>query len=598
MRDGMIRVCTLDELKARGRMVAGGARPPVLVVDHDGKVQALDNRCPHLGFPLHRGSIEDGILTCHWHHARFDLASGCTFDLWADDVPCCRVEVRGGEVWVEPEAQYADEAAHWRRRLGDGMAHNLGLVIAKSVLGLRKAGVDETELVREAALFGARNRDGWGTGLTVLTALANLTPKLSEEETYLALYKGIRRVASDCAGEAPRRPREKLGQHAPPYPTLKRWLKHWTLVRHRDGAERTLLTAISSGASPGRLADLLLSAVTDRYYADGGHALDVINKAFECLDVIGWDHAADILPTVVRQMVTAEGREESNSWRHPVDLVPLLEAAFADLPALIEGRRARPHPWAEHRALAQDILADDPAAIIEALKTAVRESARGADLGRSLAYAAALRVARFGTANEISDWNSAHHSFTYCNALHQLLKRLDHEEDGTDDADSLRGVFHGAMALYVNRFLNVPPAPLPGERGEALDDLPGDADELCRRLLDVMDRQSQVEGAARVVARYLELEHPPAPLIATLARALLREDAGFHAYQMLEAGVRQFREWEGGECGRHVLVADARFLAAHSPTERSQLQTASTARRLHRGGKVYEDDPAEAARAP
>jgi nitrite reductase/ring-hydroxylating ferredoxin subunit len=47
----------------------------------------LDNRFPHMGFPLERGGVEDGILTCHWHHARFELASGCTFDLWADDVP-------------------------------------------------------------------------------------------------------------------------------------------------------------------------------------------------------------------------------------------------------------------------------------------------------------------------------------------------------------------------------------------------------------------------------------------------------------------------------------------------------------------------------
>jgi hypothetical protein len=38
----------------------------------------------------------------------------------------------------------------------------------------------------------------------------------------------------------------------------------------------------------------------------------------------------------------------------------------------------------------------------------------------ALAYAPALRVARFGTANEHSDWE-AHHTLTYCNALHQLL---------------------------------------------------------------------------------------------------------------------------------------------------------------------------------
>ena len=84
---------TLDELKRNGRLVVRGSHRPVLLI-HDGdRVYALDNRCPHMGFPLERGSVEDGILTCHWHHARFDLASGCTFDLWADDVPTCPVEI-------------------------------------------------------------------------------------------------------------------------------------------------------------------------------------------------------------------------------------------------------------------------------------------------------------------------------------------------------------------------------------------------------------------------------------------------------------------------------------------------------------------------
>ena len=91
-----VRVGTLEELQAKGRIVVRGRHRPVLVVCDRG-VFALDNRCPHMGFPLDRGSVEDGILTCHWHHARFDLASGCTFDLWADDVPTCPVEVRDGE---------------------------------------------------------------------------------------------------------------------------------------------------------------------------------------------------------------------------------------------------------------------------------------------------------------------------------------------------------------------------------------------------------------------------------------------------------------------------------------------------------------------
>jgi hypothetical protein len=75
---------------------------------------------------------------------------------------------------------------------------------------------------------------------------------------------------------------------------------------------------------------------------------------------------------------------------------------------------------------------------------------------------------------------------------------------------------------------------------------------------------------------------------STLAHALLREDAGFHAYQMLEAGVRQFGEWGYSDRGRHILVAVARYLAAHSPTERSAFQTADIAQRLLRGGELHQ----------
>jgi nitrite reductase/ring-hydroxylating ferredoxin subunit len=577
---------SLEELKAKGRLVVHGRHRPILVIYDRGRVFALDNRCPHMGFPLERGSVTDGILTCHWHHARFDLESGCTFDLWADDVPICPVEVRNGDVWVKTTFSHADPAAHLRQRLEDGLAHDLGLVIAKAVHGQLADEVPQADIVRQVALFGAQNRDGWGVGLTILTALANLLPVMQEEEAYLALFHGARHVAADCDGEAPRRERAPLGGRPDPA-TLKRWLRRWTNVRHREAAERTLLTAIAAGASPAVLADALLAAETERAFADTGHSLDFINKAFECLDLIGWEHAAAVLPTVVGQMVAARGAEESTDWRQPVDLVALCEEAASQLLELFAAGHGV-HSWSDHAALARALLGDDPARIVDALKVAIRAGAAPADLSRSLAYGAALRVARFGNANEHADWETAHHVFTYANAVHQMLKRI-----GTANTDghvtAVRGVLHGAMALYLARYLNVPPARIPGESREQLDDLPADADTIRAALLNAFDRQRQVDLAARLVARHLTLGHSPQVLIATLARAVLREDAGFHAYQMLEAGVRQFTAWGNTDEGRHILIAVVRYLAAHSPTERAALQTADMARRLMRDGELHQE---------
>ena len=80
------------------------------------------------------------------------------------------------------------------------------------------------------------------------------------------------------------------------------------------------------------------------------------------------------------------------------------------------------------------------------------------ELARSLVIAACRRIVHFHTSNEFSDWLAVLHTFTYSNALCQALKR-------TANAEIVRGVFHGAMRVYLDRFLNVPPAQASCTRG-------------------------------------------------------------------------------------------------------------------------------------
>ncbi len=454
-----------------------------------------------------------------------------------------------------------------------------------------EADVPPAEILAIGGRFGATyRRGGWAAGLTIHAAMGNLLAKLHPEDQALALYHGLVNVASDCAGQPPRFALDPLPTRDIP-PTadrLQRWFRRFIDVRDADGAERALLTAIASDMTPSALADVLASAATDHFFLDGGHTLDFVNKACELLDMIGWQEATTILPSLVPGLAMARRSEELNSWRHPVDLVALLEPEFARLPDLFAAAGGDP-AWRASDALTATLLGDDPAAIVAALSAALAAGASLTAVSQAVCYAAALRVARFHTSNEFSDWITVLHTFTHANAVHQLLRR-------SPSPELLRGVYHAAMRLYLDRFLNMPAARLPEERPGKLATLPTDAGALLVALRDLLDREQQIDTAGLIVHRYLSLDYDPDPLLAELGHLLLREDGEFHSYQMLEAGVALHSELtsEDPVAADRVLVAVARYLAAHAPTSRAMLQTAKTARRLRRGEDLAAESAEEA----
>ena len=572
-----IRVGSIDELKAGGCRVVTGGGHAIAVFHHDGRVYAVDNRCPHMGFPLDRGSVKDGILTCHWHNARFDLASGGTFNPFADDVRSFPVTVVDGQVWVNPRPAQRDEVQHWSGRLRDGMEHNIRLVTAKSVLGLHAAGADYRRPLRIGADFGTTyTAAGWGAAMTILTSTANILPHLDADDRPVALYQGLLHVARECAGRPPRFVVEPLPTGETRPEVFKQWFRDFIDVRAEDAAERCLRTAIELGLPPRHIADMIFAASTDHIYPDAGHTLDFANKAFELLDHIGWEQASQTLTSLVHGMARARRSHELSAWRHPIDLASLVWQARDELPALLEqGRQAG--GWDDEDTLAREMLGESPVDILDAIKTAIKAGATAAQLGSAVAYAAFLRMAHFHISNEFGDWDTVHNTLTAANAIHRALQRAPSPE-------LLRGVFDVAMSIYLDRFLNMPAQRIP-ETGRD----PADGAQLLAEIRERMDVRQQVEEVSHLVSGYLTGGCEPDALVAALGRAMLNEDAGFHSFQIVDAGFSQYQQRRGTESGRHVLIGMARYLAAHAPTSRAVGQTYQIALRLHRGEEIFRE---------
>ncbi len=100
--EGYIKVGTMDRLRLRGCLPLREIEPPIAVFYHQGQLHAVGNRCPHSGYALETGTIRDGILTCAWHQAHFDLSDGTCPDGFTDDIDTFLVTVVDDEVWVNP----------------------------------------------------------------------------------------------------------------------------------------------------------------------------------------------------------------------------------------------------------------------------------------------------------------------------------------------------------------------------------------------------------------------------------------------------------------------------------------------------------------
>jgi nitrite reductase/ring-hydroxylating ferredoxin subunit len=640
-----VEVASLADLASEGQAVVSEGGHAIALFHYGGEVYAVDNRCPHMGFPLTRGSIDDGVLTCHWHHARFELAEGDTFDIWADDVQTFPVEVRDDAVYLDPDPEPdVPPAIRWRNRLADGLQENLSLVLAKSVLGLHKhagngsgtasrassedgggagAGGDirgdgnEAEedsafrtTIETAVNFGTRYRDsGWGRGLTTLGCTASLYHQVGERDKRRALFMGARDVAADCADEPPRFQQYAFDNRDVSKERLKEWFRDNCEVRDADGAERVLLTAIATLPRED-VAEMLFAAATDHLYMNASHTLDFINTAFETLEHIGWDseahsasdrasgeqrepradHADAVLASTVNQLTDATRSEELSSWRQPVDIADLCFDAADRLPDLVTAGEGE--TWNEPSSFVETLLGDDPEAIIDALTRAIAAGASTTELADAVGRAATRRVAYFATNNEFSDWNTVHHTFTYANAVHRATAK-------TDATELYRGCFDGAMSVYLDRFLNSPRAPLPD---------PGDSDRdpvaIRAELLDTFDEQGRVNRAATLVSEHFDVCESidsqarrassdvaggdPADLKRTLGRGLVREDAGFHTIQNVEAAFQRFDAVDDPLEKRLALMAPARYMAAHFPTRRETEQTFSIATRLQQGERLHE----------
>ncbi len=96
------RVAKLSEIPAGGAIAVRVGEREIGLYRLGDRVYAMDNACPHAGFPLHEGVLDGHVIICAGHGWEYDLETGLPPGV-RDDDPLCRyaVEIRGDEVFLD-----------------------------------------------------------------------------------------------------------------------------------------------------------------------------------------------------------------------------------------------------------------------------------------------------------------------------------------------------------------------------------------------------------------------------------------------------------------------------------------------------------------
>ena len=545
-----------------------------------GRFHAVDNRCPHMGYPMSKGSIRDGVLICHWHHWEFDLNTGGCFLTSGDDLKTFPVEERDGCLYVGLAADEREAAARrlidrGKKGLEQGLKDRSSFLIAKAVTALGQAGAEPREIIQQGLYYGAhKTSEGWSSGVTILTLAANLWEDIDPGDRNLFLVHGLSQIANRTSGSSRRQrfPFPRAGSD-PELGTMRRWFRRYVDQRDRGPAERILLTLHDRGHPAEVLADLVFTTATDFYFTGDGHALDFANKMFEALDYVEWEGAHEILRPIVVDLVGRTRHEETSRWS---DSVPVLEETFSRLDDI----------WRENQeneadldisAFAQVMLGDDFEPVLAGIEARLRAGVDPRDLCRAMTYAGAIRVARFHLKNE-GDWHDVANIYSYAHGLYRAFHL-------TPGKELLRGIFHGAVYLTYLRWLNMPAARLP-RPGQRLDESFDGPEAMLERLQEFADFQKVFEAEV-LVNQYLEEGHDLTRLRHTLAHVLLREDAELHMFQVLEVAFRHFDLSGDEEEKRMHMLAATRYITAQK-LMKGILWSTENAERLQRGELLSE----------
>ena len=384
------------------------------------EVYAVDDQCPHEGYPLSRGSLMGQTLTCCWHNYKFDLRSGHCLR-GDEDVRSHPTRIRHGFV----EIQVLDEPLHVssaRYMSSLGAALHKGRVgqVARDLVRLLFLGVKPETLAFFAARYDAEHAEYGSThALPLAVDVLSIARRYPGTQAALPLMQAFELVAESCT----RAPKRQESGHIVPVasPTVAAF-ELAVEKEEIENAQGILRAALTSGM-PRKTIESWFLALCARHFLGFGHALIYTVKAFDLLAIVGWEHALGLLPGLLVKTIQQTREDLLPEWRwfreRLAEIRPNLENA---------GDCFRSPIGAVEVSLVDLVLDGSRHEAFDAVGHALFTGVHPETILNALSVAASTRILHFDVfidhdSRVQEGWLDVTHLLTFINAVRHALRR-------------------------------------------------------------------------------------------------------------------------------------------------------------------------------
>ncbi len=569
-QSNFVKVANLSELaegKPKAVKVEGQS---VALFQHNGCVYATDNQCPHMGYPLTRGRVRNGVLTCDWHGWSYDMAGGGCFTGGCDDLATFPVDVRNGSIYIDVgSGGKKRDDAHFLL-LKEGMLSADNWTLSKAVAIMLAKGVSEEEtlnlLVRHMGRHIATEREG-GDGGRQLALMINgvkVARQYDPDDRLIPLMM----AAQGASGRAGDRPAVQPLPHPVSWEKLEKWIRVFSADRESEGIEKCLITARRLGGHDDQIIPLLYECAVEPFFL--GHTDNLLHLGYltELLEEFGWEVAEELMCNLAAKML-GRGRGAPDEVRR--EAIRKLESLNDFIDELAS------HPPADLADFDEDgfaagLVSGDLYEMFDAITNVLKA---GVDINRiatTMVLIGADRMART-PASMSPGWGGLGWEINLSSSIRTALRYAGFKV-------AAKALYHVAWQFFSDRWLNIRTLPLTEPRGTAKSDAL-DEDMALQEVLGLIEAIG-IHEVGRQTRQYLNAGFSGDRLLSEMGQCILRDDNGWDILHTLRTVFNEWKLCKGHPARNQLLVGLSRWTTDVRKRTGSD-SAARTAQRFARG---------------